>query len=113
MLQDKDLTDKRLKLELEQEDIKEKLSSTSEDLDMRVRCYRETQMSASQRNSAIRGEDTQVRMRRRAEILCSHTCLEKFLEDESTKQVRDQGITRGSLSTWRRAARSRNITSPS
>ena len=58
MLQDKDLTDKRLKLELEQEDIKEKLSSTSEDLDMRVCCYRETQMSASQRNSAIRGEDT-------------------------------------------------------
>ena len=56
MLQDRDLTDKRLKLELE--DIKEKLSSTSEDLDMRVRCYRETQMSASQRNSAIRGEDT-------------------------------------------------------
>ena len=54
MLQDKDLTDKRLKLELEQEDIKEKLSSTSEDLDMRVRCYRETQMSASLCNSAAR-----------------------------------------------------------
>ena len=54
MLQDRDLTDKRLKLELEQEDIKEKLSSTSEDLDIWVHCYRETQMSASLCNSAAR-----------------------------------------------------------
>ena len=44
-------------MEQEQEEIKDKLSGTSEDLDMRIRCYREPQMSASQRNSAIRGED--------------------------------------------------------
>ena len=70
-LQEKDLADRRLRLENEQEEIKEKLSGTSEDLDMRIRCYRETQMSASQRNSAIRGEDKQVRLRRRAEIVFS------------------------------------------
>ena len=73
MLQDKDgrMEDKRMRLEQEQEEIKDKLSGTSEDLDMRIRCYRETQMSASQRNSAIRGEDKQVRLRRRAEIVFS------------------------------------------
>merc|ERR1719336_1354461 len=40
MLQDKDG-----RLEQKQEEIKDKLSGTSEDLDMRIRCYRETQMS--------------------------------------------------------------------
>ena len=70
MLQHKQ-TDRKDKLELEQEGIKDKLSNTSEDLDMRIRCYRETQMSASQKNSAIKGEDKQVRLRRRAEIVFS------------------------------------------
>ena len=61
MLQDREMvSDKRLRLEMEQEDIKDKLSATSEDLDMRIRCYRETQMSASQKN-VLRGEDTAVR----------------------------------------------------
>ena len=70
MLQQKQ-TDRKARLELEQEGIKDKLSNTSEDLDMRIRCYRETQMSASQKNSAIKGEDKQVRLRRRAEIVFS------------------------------------------
>ena len=71
MLQDREMmSDKRVRLEMEQEDIKDKLSATSEDLDMRIRCYRETQMSASQKN-VLRGEDTAVRLRRRAEIVFS------------------------------------------
>ena len=71
MLQDREvMCDKRMRLEQEQEDIKDKLSLTSEDLDMRIRCYRETQMSASQKN-VMRGEEKQVRLRRRAEIVFS------------------------------------------
>ena len=101
MLQEKEV-ERKWRLEQEQEDIKDKLSNTSEDLDMRIRCYRETQMSASQRNSAIRGEDKQVRLRRRAEIVFSKAVW-RLTENDGQLGIADINIsnflfTRSSMS---------------
>lgn len=49
--------ERRQQLELDTTETKERLALASEDLDMRIRCYRETQMASSQRSSAVRGED--------------------------------------------------------
>ena len=68
---DRKREERRQELELETTDIKERLTLASEDLDMRIRCYRETQMASSQRSSAVRGEDKVARLRRRHEICFS------------------------------------------
>ena len=68
---DRKREERRQELELETTEIKECLTLASEDLDMRIRCYRETQMASSQRSSAVRGEDKVARLRRRHEICFS------------------------------------------
>ncbi len=43
----------------------------NEDLDMMIRCYKETQMSSSQRQSALRGASEGSKLRRKGEICFS------------------------------------------
>jgi len=100
--QDKNKGERRARLEQEAVELKDKLSLASEDLDMRIRCYRETQMSSSQRNSAIRGEDGQARLRRRAEI-CFSKAVWRLTEIDGQLGIADLNIsnflfTRSSLS---------------
>jgi len=63
--------DKRERLENEASEIKDQLHAMSEDLDMMIRCYKETQMSSSQRQSALRGGKEGGKLRRRGEICFS------------------------------------------
>jgi len=69
-----DLTSKQEdkdRLEVEAQDIKDKMLIMNEDLDMMIRCYKETQMSSSQRASALRGQTEGAKLRRRSEICFS------------------------------------------
>ena len=63
--------DKKLRLDAEASAMKDKVQSSSEELDMMIRCYRETQMSASQKRGNLRGGDSRERLRRRSEICFS------------------------------------------
>jgi len=99
---EKNRGEKKARLEQEAVELKDKLSLTSEDLDMRIRCYRETQMSSSQRNSAIRGEDSQAKLRRRAEI-CFSKAVWRLTEIDGQLGIADLNIsnflfTRSSMS---------------
>jgi len=94
--------EKRAKLEQEALDLKDKLSAASEDLDMRIRCYRETLMSKSQKNSGIRREENQATLRRRAEI-CFSRAVWRLTEIDGQLGIADLNIsnflfTRSSMS---------------
>eukprot|EP00090_Calanus_glacialis_P005198 TRINITY_DN14003_c0_g1_i1.p1 TRINITY_DN14003_c0_g1~~TRINITY_DN14003_c0_g1_i1.p1 ORF type:complete len:1873 (+),score=761.29 TRINITY_DN14003_c0_g1_i1:223-5619(+) len=99
---EKNKGEKKARLEQEAVEVKDKLSLASEDLDMRIRCYRETQMSFSQRNSAIRREDSQAKLRRRAEI-CFSKAVWRLTEIDGQLGIADLNIsnflfTRSSMS---------------
>merc|ERR1712025_802732 len=94
--------ERKARLEQEAVELKDKLNLASEDLDMRIRCYRETQMSFSQRNSAIRREDSQAKLRRRAEI-CFSKAVWRLTEIDGQLGIADLNIsnflfTRSSMS---------------
>jgi len=94
--------ERKARLEQEAVELKDNLNLASEDLDMRIRCYRETQMSFSQRNSAIRREDSQAKLRRRAEI-CFSKAVWRLTEIDGQLGIADLNIsnflfTRSSMS---------------
>ena len=94
--------ERRQALEQETTEIKERLALASEDLDMRIRCYRETQMTFTQRSSAVRGEDKVARLRRRSEI-CFSKANVRLTEIDGQLGIADLNIsnflfTRSSMS---------------
>ena len=95
--------ERRLQLEQETTDIKERLSLASEDLDMRIRCYRETQMASSQRSSAVRGDQSKEAGLRRRHEICFSKATVRLTEIDGQLGIADLNIskflfTRSSLS---------------
>jgi len=85
--------ERRQQLELDTTETKEWLALASEDLDMRIRCYRETQMASSQRSSAVRGEDQVARLRRRHEI-CFSKANVRLTEMDGQLGIADLSISK-------------------
>ncbi|XP_023323171.1 protein KIAA0100 isoform X4 [Eurytemora carolleeae] len=93
---------KRLRMEAEGAEIKDRLLAISEDLDMMIRCYKETQMSSSQRQSALRGQNEGAKLRRRGEI-CFSKAAWRLTEVDGQLGIADINIsnflfTRSSMS---------------